>query len=89
MCFHCNDSNLCNCISCTIEDRNGTTIAGPCVACKGRAELDRLWQWLDDLGIDCDPRELEWWERVSNPRDALPSHRVLRPLVLMRELMKP
>lgn len=66
-CFECHGSGSCDCITCGREAIGGGWQSGPCVVCKGRAEMDALRPRLDRAGVD--PRDPKYWKRIGKKRD--------------------
>jgi len=72
-CWHCNDSNACNCISCGHAERSGW-IAGECGWCKARSFHERHKAVLDTYSTT----DRKNWE-FHPPADGNKGYRIFIP----------
>jgi len=85
ICWHCNDSDSCDCFVCVIDTPHGTA-AGRCQACKGRRRADAIRPFLIARGIE--PGEQRWWRLEGNKRAQAAPRKVFIGWELYEEHMK-
>jgi hypothetical protein len=72
-CWHCNDTDSCDCVTCGKEAIGGWK-PGPCQACKGRKRYEEARPFLIANGIDSsDP---QYWEFIGNKHAQSPPKHV-------------